>query len=140
MLEISEFHLVEIKEHSKRDYPYECCGIIFGKFSNESKKVLEILSIENEKEDESKHNRYLISSKKIFEAEVYAAKNDLDIVGFYHSHPDHSANPSAFDQEYALPVYSYLIVSVNKGEVGEFTLSVLSNDRKNFEKEEIKVV
>ena len=93
---------------------------------------------ENEKEDENKHNRYLIPSSKILETELYAIKNGLDIVGFYHSHPDHSAIPSAYDVEHALPVYSYLIVSVYDSKAVDFTISVLTPDRAKFEKELIK--
>jgi proteasome lid subunit RPN8/RPN11 len=59
-------------------------------------------------------------------------------VGFYHSHPDHSSTPSAYDVEHALPVYSYLIVSVYDAKAVDFTISVLSNDREKFEKELIK--
>lgn len=96
------------------------------------------MEISNEKEEENRHNRYLIPSSKILETELYAIKNGLDIVGFYHSHPDHSAVPSAYDVEHALPVYSYLIVSVYAAKAVDFTISVLSADRSKFEKELIK--
>ena len=110
MIDIKKNHIDQIKEHAQKDYPYECCGILLGKFENGEKTVTQVLEIVNEKEDENKHNRYLIPSSKILETELYAIKNGLDIVGFYHSHPDHSAIPSAYDVEHALPVYSYLIV------------------------------
>ena len=138
MIDIKKNHIDQIKEHAQKDYPYECCGILLGKFENGEKTVTQVLEIVNEKEDENKHNRYLIPSSKILETELYAIKNGLDIVGFYHSHPDHSAIPSAYDVEHALPVYSYLIVSVYDAKVVDFTISVLSQDRAKFEKELIK--
>lgn len=138
MIDIKKNHIDQIKEHAQKDYPYECCGILLGKFENGEKTVTQVLEIVNEKEDENKHNRYLIPSSKILETELYAIKNGLDIVGFYHSHPDHSAIPSAFDVEHALPVYSYLIVSVYDAKAIDFTISVLSTDRAKFENELIK--
>ena len=138
MIDIKKNHIDQIKEHAQKDYPYECCGILLGKFENGEKTVTQVLEILNEKEDENKHNRYLIPSSKILETELYAIKNGLDIVGFYHSHPNHSAIPSAFDVEHALPVYSYLIVSVYDSKAVDFTISVLSTDRAKFENELIK--
>ena len=138
MIDIKKNHIDQIKEHAQKDYPYECCGILLGKFENGEKTVTQVLEIVNEKEDENKHNRYLIPSSKILETELYAIKNGLDIVGFYHSHPDHSAIPSAYDVEHALPVYSYLIVSVYDAKAVDFTISVLTSDRAKFEKELIK--
>ena len=138
MIDIKKNHIDQIKEHAQKDYPYECCGILLGKFENGEKTVTEVLEISNEKEEENRHNRYLIPSSKILETELYAIKNGLDIVGFYHSHPDHSAIPSAYDVEHALPVYSYLIVSVYDSKAVDFTISVLTPDRAKFEKELIK--
>lgn len=138
MIDIKKDHIDQIKEHAQKDYPYECCGILLGKFSGSEKTVTEVLEIINEKEDENKHNRYLIPSSKILQTELYAIKNGLDIVGFYHSHPNHPATPSAFDVEHALPVYSYLIVSVYDAKAVDFTISVLSDDRSKFKEELIK--
>jgi proteasome lid subunit RPN8/RPN11 len=138
MIEIKEIYVEKIKEHAQKDYPYECCGVILGKFSNGEKSVTEVLEISTEREDENKHNRYLIPSSEILKIELYAAKKGLDIVGFYHSHPDHPATPSQFDIDHALPVYSYLIVSVYDAKAKDITISVLSNDRTKFEKEFIK--
>ena len=138
MIKIKKNHIDQIKEHAQKDYPHECCGILLGKFNGSEKTVTEVLEITNEKEDENKHNRYLIPSSKILQTELYAIKNDLDIVGFYHSHPNHPATPSSFDVEHALPVYSYLIVSVYDAKAVDFTISVLSDDRSKFKEELIK--
>lgn len=140
MIELDKNLMEQINKHAQKDYPNECCGILLGKFEKEKKTVSEVLEITNEREDENKYNRYLIPSKKILETELYALKNGLDIVGFYHSHPNHNAIPSQFDIDHALPVYTYLIVSVYDAKVIDYTVSVLSNDRLKFEKEEIKGV
>jgi ferric-dicitrate binding protein FerR (iron transport regulator) len=67
MIEINSNQLEQIKEHAQRDYPYECCGILLGKFKDGEKTVTQVLEISNEKEEENRHNRYLIPSKKILE-------------------------------------------------------------------------
>jgi proteasome lid subunit RPN8/RPN11 len=66
MIDIKKNHIDQIKEHAQKDYPYECCGILLGKFSGSEKTVTEILEISNEKEEENRHNRYLIPSSKIY--------------------------------------------------------------------------
>jgi len=138
MLIISKEHIETIKQHAQKDYPHECCGIILGNFNDGEKSVKQIVSILNEKDEEYRHNRYLITSKDILRTEIYAQKQGLDIVGFYHSHPDCSANPSQFDKDHALPVYSYFIVSVVNGVAQEFTVSQLLEDRSKFVLEKIK--
>ncbi|RBQ31571.1 hypothetical protein CRU92_04995 [Arcobacter sp. FW59] len=137
MITISKNLMEQINKHAQKDYPYECCGILLGKFNDGNKSVSEVIEITNEREDENKHNRYLIPSKKVLETELYAIKNGLDIVGFYHSHPNYSATPSQFDIDHALPVYTYLIVSVYDAKAVDYTVSTLSNDRLKFDKEEV---
>jgi proteasome lid subunit RPN8/RPN11 len=137
MIEISKEHIEEIKAHAQKDYPHECCGIILGKFNQGEKSVKQIISISNEKDEKYRHNRYLITSNDILKTEIYAQKQGLDIVGFYHSHPDCSANPSDFDKDHALPVYSYFIVSVINGVAKDFTVSQLLDDRSKFVLEKI---
>lgn len=134
MIIIPQEHIKTIREHGEKDYPYECCGIMFGRFG-EKKLVSELRPINNEREDEAKHNRFLITPQEIAKAEMYAHRSGLDILGFYHSHPDHPAEPSEYDRLYAWPVYSYIIVSVKKGVSAELTSWVLSDDRSIFNSE-----
>jgi proteasome lid subunit RPN8/RPN11 len=70
-------------------------------------------------------------------AELAARKEGRDVLGFYHSHPDHPAEPSDFDREHALPFYSYIIVSVDKGKAGNFRSWELTPGRDKFLEEEI---
>jgi proteasome lid subunit RPN8/RPN11 len=82
--------------------------------------VLQTRRAQNQRDD-SPHNRYQISPQDYLQADREARQAGLDIVGFYHSHPDHPARPSQFDLENAWPELVYMIVSVNKGKAGEMT-------------------
>ena len=127
-----------IREFGEQEYPNECCGLLFGKInSDNSKEITEILPISNAQNQENKYNRFLITSKDIIKGELYARKHNVDIIGFYHSHPDHPAKPSQFDLDHATPVYSYIITSVINGKADVMTSWLLSSDRAKFENEEI---
>jgi len=102
-----------IKEHGRETYPNECCGFLLGALGGE--KVAEIARASNARED-SLTNRYLIPPVEFVRVQRDADARGLDIVGFYHSHPDHPAQPSAFDQAHAWPGYAYLITAIAHGE------------------------
>lgn len=138
MLTIEATHIEQIKQHGEADYPYECCGLMLGTFASDGRKtVTEILPISNAREEESKRNRFLITPLELMKGEKYARSKKLDIVGFYHSHPDHPAVPSGFDLDHALPVYSYVIVSVREGRAGDFFSWEMEHDRTQFNSEEL---
>jgi len=127
-----------IREFGEQEYPNECCGLLFGKInSDKSKEITEILPISNAQNEENRYNRFLITPKDMIKGELYARKHNVDIIGFYHSHPDHPAKPSQFDLDHAWPVYSYIITSVIKGKADFMTSWLLSCDRAKFENEEI---
>jgi len=100
--------------------------------------VVEIVAVENRRE-ESRHNRYLIAPEQFLFADRAARGAGLDVIGFFHSHPDHPARPSAFDLEHAWPYYSYLIVGVTRGQAGEGRSWRLAEDRSRFEEETVEV-
>jgi proteasome lid subunit RPN8/RPN11 len=133
-LMISDQLLESIREHGKRAYPNECCGVLLGRMENSRKSVVELRQMENARED-SPRNRYPISPRDLLEAEKAARALGLDIVGVYHSHPDHPARPSEFDREHAFPWYSYIIVSVRGGEPLDLTSWTLRDDRSAFDAE-----
>ncbi|MCR8656819.1 M67 family metallopeptidase [Paenibacillus endoradicis] len=136
---MSTEHISAIYQHGQEDYPYECCGVVIGELRSSGEKIVKHLQpIINEREDEAKHNRFLISADSMLKSELHAQKLGLDVLGFYHSHPDHPAIPSSFDQEHAWPTYSYLIVSVIKGESNELTSWELLSDRTAFQPETIR--
>jgi len=134
---ISSEILEEIKSEGERAYPNECCGVIYGNY-DDCKKAVCIEAIVNASEDGEQYHRFLITPENMLKAELKAREQKLDIIGFYHSHPDHPAVPSEYDKEHALPFYSYVIVSVLEGKAEDFTSWELSDDRENFNSEEIE--
>ena len=103
-----------------------------------SKHILELLPAENSRKESEQHNRFLISPRTMFEAEKRAREKGMDVLGFYHSHPNAEARPSRFDLDHAWPFYSYLIVSVSRGRAGAMTCWRLADDRSCFSPEEIE--
>jgi len=138
MITIGERQLDEIRRHGEADYPHECCGLLIGSFGAGGAKVAEeTFPIVNAREDAAKKNRFLIAPDDLMRGEKHARQSRLDVVGFYHSHPDHPAVPSAFDLEHAWPVYSYVIVSVRSGRAEELSSFELRSDRSRFDAEEL---
>lgn len=135
-LKVGPSDLATIRRHGETSYPHECCGFLLGRVEGEAKEVVRILAAPNERGDAAR-NRYLLSPEAYLRAEVEAERQGLEIVGFYHSHPDAPARPSEFDRAHALPWCSYLIVAVEGGAAGESTSWVLSENHLNFEREEI---
>ncbi|MGH2405955.1 MAG: Mov34/MPN/PAD-1 family protein [bacterium] len=136
-LAIFPTELAKINEHARRDYPHECCGMMLGKEVNGWKLVTEARPINNARDD-SPRNRFLITPDDFRANERYAREQKLDILGFYHSHPDHPARPSEFDRQNAWPWFSYVIVSVAQGVPGEVTSWELAWDRSQFHRETLE--
>ncbi|HEU5290519.1 MAG TPA: M67 family metallopeptidase [Cyclobacteriaceae bacterium] len=104
-----------IEKHGVEEYPYECCGFLYGAEGNvrvirEAKPVLN-------KVNENRKRRFEISPKDYLLAERYAIEHGLTLLGVYHSHPDHPAIPSIHDFRQAVPFFSYIIISVSENEV-----------------------
>ncbi len=128
----------EMSAHGEREYPYECCGLLIGSFFDNGKKVVaQTLPIINARESESKHHRFLIPPDELVRGERYAAENGLEVIGFYHSHPDHPAVPSQYDLEHAWPVYSYIVIAVGEGRARDLRSWELRPDRTAFDEEGI---
>lgn len=127
---------VAIGQHGAATYPEECCGVLIGRpmLERPGHLVLKLRPVENERKD-SRGNRFLIHPETVLAAQKEARELDFDVIGYYHSHPDHPAEPSDFDREHAWPGLSYVIVSVLEGEVGQVRSWRLSDDRSGFEEE-----
>lgn len=138
MISISKELIEQMKRHGENTYPFECGGMLIGKFENERKTVTELLPMENAMEESEQHNRVLITPKDVLRAERYAREKHLDVVGYYHSHPDDRAVPSQFDLDHALPVWSYIIVSVLQGTAVDARSWQMENDRLKFNEEELR--
>jgi proteasome lid subunit RPN8/RPN11 len=124
--------LEDIHAHAKSTYPEECCGLLIA--SSGSKDVVDSVKMRNAFSG-PKHDRYHIDPLELFKADRDAARRGLTIAGIYHSHPDYPATLSKFDIEHSFPWYSYVVVSVPKGEAGD-TRSWLPNQDHNSVAEE----
>ena len=141
MIELTAEHLAEIHAHGERDYPYECCGLLIGRFDNDGRKmVTETYPISNARDEEAKRNRFLIRPDELMRGESYAREKTLDVVGFYHSHPDDRPVPSKYDLDHAWPTYSYIVVAVAEGRATDLRSWEMESDRSQFKEEEIEKV
>ncbi len=138
MIRVPKDKLAEIREHGVRDYPYECCGLLLGRYGEHGKTVTETYPISNAREESAKRNRFLITPEELMKGERYARSRNLEIVGFYHSHPDSPAVPSKFDLDHAWPTYSYIIVSTSEGQSGDLFSWEQEKDRSRFNEERIE--
>ena len=138
MLSLTDAHDAEMRAHGERDYPYECCGLLVGRFAEGGRKeVSETYPISNAREEEAKRNRFLIRPEELLRGERHARARGLDVVGFYHSHPDEEAVPSRYDLEHAWPTYSYVVVSVRGGRAVALRSWEMEPDRSRFNEEAI---
>src|SRR5437870_13758859 len=144
MLKISNEDWEAVRAHGEETYPHECCGILLGKMDIEKKEreVKMVVRTGNTRLD-ALHNRYNIDPKELIAAQKQARQAGLDIVGFYHSHPDHPPRWSQTDFAEAHWIgCSYLITTVVKGEAdvtNSFVLAGKLEEDKRFEQEEISV-
>jgi len=138
MLRLSSELEKKIRADGEAAYPNECCGVLIGEVDNAGiKTVKSTLTIDNAREDGEQYHRFLITPEDMMKAEQTARANKLDVIGFYHSHPDHPSAPSGYDKDHALPFYSYVIVSVDKGKAQVLTSWELTDDRSDFVQEKI---
>lgn len=128
----------EMVEHAKTDYPNECCGVITG-INAKVKKVFASYRVKNLNADRSA-DRYIIDPKEINLVDKEARVEGIEIIGFYHSHPDHPDRPSEFDREMGQPGYSYVIISVNKGGGTSARSWTIEGERDPFKEESIKII
>jgi proteasome lid subunit RPN8/RPN11 len=121
--------LHKIRKHAEEAYPEEGAGLLLGHHDGETRFVESILPLQNTFAVEQRHHRYMITPEEMILAEEQADDMGLDIIGVFHSHPNHPAQPSEFDRERALPWYSYLISSVHEQGALESRSWRLSDDR-----------
>ena len=132
-LELAEPVLDAIRSHGRQAYPHECCGALIGQEDH----VVEALFLPNTTA-EGPRRRFLVSPEdyRFAEERAFAAKHEL--LGFYHSHPDHPARPSQYDLDHAWPVFAYVIISVEKGKTRAMTSWRLREDRSAFDETRIE--
>ena len=154
MLKLAAQHVNAIRRHGEQDYPSECCGILLGHTDGRQKVVTEVVPLANLRHDperaqallpleeldrESERNRFLIDPRDQLRVEKDARARQLDVLGYYHSHPDHPARPSQYDREHAWPWYSYVILSVEQGTARDLDSWVLAEDRSHFDRQSVEI-
>ncbi|WP_461253338.1 M67 family metallopeptidase [Treponema sp. R8-4-B8] len=138
MLHISPELEKNIRVDGETAYPNECCGVLIGEVDNAGVKIVKsTLTINNAREEGEQYNRFLITPEDMMKAEQTARAMKFDVIGFYHSHPDHPSAPSGYDKDHALPFYSYVIVSVDNGKAQILTSWELKDDRSDFIQEKV---
>jgi proteasome lid subunit RPN8/RPN11 len=122
-----------IARHGEATYPDECCGILLGHDTDGQRTVEKLLEIDNQWDEIERRRRFLIQPGDLLRAEREARRDGLDVLGFYHSHPDAPARPSEFDREHAWPWYTYLIASIEQGMYATMTAWQLRDDRTAYD-------
>ncbi len=117
-----------IRAHGQETYPHECCGALIGA----GDRVTTILKLPNTTE-EGPRRRFLVRPSDYRDAEKQASAVGGELLGFYHSHPDHPARPSQYDLDHAWPTFAYIIVAVAEGQAREMTVWYLKEDRSSFD-------
>ena len=135
MLAVSNDLIEKINKHLEEAYPEEGAGFLIGVEG----EVQQILPLGNAREDEARHNRFLITPEDYLKAELTADKLGLSLIGVFHSHPDCPNVPSEYDREWAQPFFSYIITRVDKGKVSNHRSWRLIEDRTKYEEEKIEI-
>jgi proteasome lid subunit RPN8/RPN11 len=128
-----------IHQHGESAYPEEGAGLLLGQVDGDTRQVVQLLPLINAREDQARHNRYLLTPQDYIEGEQAAARIGLDILGVFHSHPDHPNQPSSYDRDWAMPWFSYIITSVQNGKAAGSRSWLLLEDRSGFREEPIEV-
>jgi proteasome lid subunit RPN8/RPN11 len=122
-----------IRAHGQETYPHECCGALVGRENH----VTAVVALPNTTE-EAPRRRFLVRPSDYREAERQASELGAELLGFYHSHPDHPARPSQYDLDHAWPTFAYIIVAVADGTATDMTVWHLQEDRSRFEEGSLK--
>jgi len=142
-LRISQLLYDQLRAHGEETYPHECCGIMMGKAAGDGIEVAGLIRAGNTRTD-SAHNRYNIAPQELIKAQREGRKAGLDIVGFYHSHPDHPAMWSQTDfAEAHWFGCAYVITATAKGKAeitNSFLLTGTGEDDKAFANQDIEVL
>jgi proteasome lid subunit RPN8/RPN11 len=142
MLKLNEQVYDAMRNHGEETYPHECCGVLLGRSEDGVNEVEEAVRAGNTRTD-SAHNRYHIAPQELVKIQRMGRARGMDIVGFYHSHPDHPAQWSATDFAEAHWLgCSYVIIAVEKGkaqQTNSFLLMGANEENKSFENERMEV-
>ncbi len=104
---------IRIENWVRAGYPMETCGVLIGRHNGAGLEVLDVAAIRNIQEDRAE-DRFELDPQEFLKADQVAREAELELVGIWHSHPNHPARPSATDREFAWAGWSYLILSVRR--------------------------
>jgi len=124
-----------IRRHGEETYPHECCGALVGTRGEDATGAIQVsavVALPNTTE-EGPRRRFLVRASDYRLAESRATELGGELLGFYHSHPDHPARPSQYDLDHAWPTFAYIIVAVAAAAAGDMTVWFLKDDRSSFE-------
>ena len=142
MLRISGAIFEEMRRHGEETYPHECCGVLLGNFEDGDIRAVEAIVRTGNTRTDSPQNRYNIDPRELVRVQREGRERGYDIVGFYHSHPDHPAQWSQTDLAEAHWIgCSYVITSVTRGKAeltNAFILRGADEEDKRFELEELQ--
>ncbi len=135
MPKVMDVVLKQASLNAEQSYPNECCGLLLGTpgFIREIRAAANL-------SNGPKHRRYVISPLDLLAAETFARGREEDVIGIYHSHPDHPPHPSEYDRKHAILDYLYLIVSVDHGRAGEILCWSLPGCGSEFRREELQII
>lgn len=135
---LTKDHVRAIEDHARATYPEECCGLLLGT-PGEPKKVLEVRRAKNVVEA-NREQRFVIDPREVLAADREASRVGREILGFYHSHPDHPAAPSDFDlSRAAWPGYSYVILSIVDRNPRDMTSWILDSETRSTKAEVLSI-
>ncbi|HSF14153.1 MAG TPA: M67 family metallopeptidase [Vicinamibacteria bacterium] len=138
MIELPDESAREIRRHGRAVYGDEACGVMYGHVTPPGYRVVvRVEAMRNARGDE-RHRRFIVTPEDYRRAEEEAERYGQTLLGFYHSHPDHPAFPSDYDLAHAFPFFSYVILSVERGEPSDMRSFVLAEDRSEFLEEAIQ--
>lgn len=140
IIEIPAVTMNQIRLHNERAYPDEGVGLLLGSLEADRKQVASVVLLDNKREALARRDRYLVDPDDYLHGENEANRLGFEVLGIFHSHPDHPNFPSEFDREWAWPLFSYLITSVWSGKAGESRAWRLADDRSGFAEEHLVVV
>jgi proteasome lid subunit RPN8/RPN11 len=138
MLNLSNSCRESIRAHGEGAFPEECCGAMLGRDREDgTREIVDLIAAPNTVTAQ-RRRRYLLDPKVLLAAERTARRRGLDLLGIYHSHPDHPSTPSELDRQHAWPCWSYVILSVRDGCDAGLQSWRLRDDRSRFDEEEIE--
>jgi proteasome lid subunit RPN8/RPN11 len=143
MLKLSQAHYAALRRHGEETYPHECCGVLLGQTNDDGSRVVTSTARCGNTRTDSPENRYHIDPRELIRIQREGRERGEDIVGFYHSHPDHPAHWSKTDLAEAHWMgCSYVITSVEKGKASmtnSFELAGSDEALKQFKDETVEI-